>query len=189
MVEVEYWGNTSNWHKPIYLIEGSFWCLFTLRTLLFLLLFINESNIEHLTETERNQCEGMVTYTELGQVLKDMKNGKTPGTDGFTVEFYKFFGGDIGQILLESLNEALQKKELSITQKQGIITLIPKNNKPRELIQNWRPITLLNVDYKLLSGVFANRIKKVLPKLMVMIKRDLLRTGTLEKISEQSLMG
>ena len=67
---------------------------------------------------------------------------------------------------MESLNEALQKKELSITQKQGIITLIPKNNKPRELIQNWRPITLLNVDYKLLSGVFANRIKKVLPKLI-----------------------
>ena len=82
-----------------------------------------------------------------------MKNGKTPGTDGFTVEFYKFLGGDIGQILLESLNEALRKKELSITQKQGIIMLIPKNNKPRVLIQNWRPITLLNVDYKLLSGL------------------------------------
>ena len=40
MVEVEYWGNTSNWHKPIYLIEGSFWCLFTLRTLLFLFISI-----------------------------------------------------------------------------------------------------------------------------------------------------
>ena len=41
MVDVEYCGNTSNWHKPIYLIEGSFWCLFTLRTLLFLFMFIN----------------------------------------------------------------------------------------------------------------------------------------------------
>ena len=65
----------------------------------------------------------MVTYTELALVLKDMKNRKTSGTDGFTVEFYKFFWGDIGQILLESLNEALAKRELSITQKQGIITL------------------------------------------------------------------
>ena len=44
--------------------------------------------------------------------------------------------------VLKSLNEA----ELSTTPKQGIITLLPKNNKPREYIQNWRPITLLNVE-------------------------------------------
>ena len=82
------------------------------------------------------------------------------------MEFYKFFGPDIGLLLLDNLNEALINKELSITQKQGIISLIPKNNKQRDLIQNWRPITLLNVDYKLLSTVFANRIKAVLPKLI-----------------------
>ena len=50
--------------------------------------------------------------------------------------------------------------------KQVLITLIPKGNKPRELIKNWLPITLLNVDYKLLSGVLALRIKKLLPSVI-----------------------
>ena len=98
--------------------------------------------------------------------LKNMKNGKSPGTDGYTAEFYKFFWKDIGNFVLESLNESFTTGELSTTQKQGLITLLPKGNKPRELIKNWRPITLLNVDYKLLSGVLASRIKEVLPSII-----------------------
>ena len=60
----------------------------------------------------------------------------------------------------------LKKGELSVTQKQGVITLLPKGDKPREFIKIWRPITLLNVDYKLLSGVMASRIKSVLPDII-----------------------
>ena len=67
---------------------------------------------------------------------------------------------------MNSLNEAFQVGELSQTQKQGIITLLPKGDKPREFIKNWRPISLINVDCKLLSGVLACRIKKVLPKII-----------------------
>ena len=65
-----------------------------------------------------------------------MKNGKYPSTDGFTSEFYKFFWVDIGNEVLKSLNEAFYTGELSTTPKQGIITLLPKNNKPREFIKN-----------------------------------------------------
>ena len=79
----------------------------------------------------------------LLQVLNSMKNGKSLGMDGFTAEFYKFFYVDIGTEVLKSLNEAFYTGELSTTQKQEIITLLPKNNKPREFIQNWRPITLI----------------------------------------------
>lgn len=55
---------------------------------------------------------------------------------------------------------------LSISQKQGIITCIPKPNKSRESLKNWRPISLLNVIYKMCSGVIANRIKSVLNQLI-----------------------
>ena len=58
----------------------------------------------------------------------------------------------------------LLQKVNSHMQKQGIITLLPKNNKPRDKIKNWRPITLLNIEYKLVASVLANRMKKVLPK-------------------------
>ena len=95
-----------------------------------------------------------------------MKNGKSPGSDGFTIEFYKFFWNDIGYFLLRSLNHSFYSEELSITQKQGIISIIPKGQKPREYLKNWRPISLLNNSYKLLSSCLANRLKQILAKLI-----------------------
>ena len=91
-----------------------------------------------------------------------MKNNKSPGVDGFTVEFFKFFWVDVGQFILRSLNYGYRNGSLSITQKQGVITCIPKPNKSRVNLKNWRPISLLNVIYKLASTVIANRFKKVL---------------------------
>ena len=94
-----------------------------------------------------------------------MKNGKSPGADGFAAEFYKFFWADLGTYLIKCLNEAFDKGELSVTQKQGIITLLPKGDKPREFLKNWRPNSLLNV-IMLLEGAMANRMKKVLPSII-----------------------
>ena len=60
----------------------------------------------------------------------------------------------------------LHKSELSATQKQGLIVCIPKGDKPKEYIKNWRPISLLNVVYKIGPSCIANRLKKVLPSLI-----------------------
>ena len=69
---------------------------------------------------------------------------------------------DIGSFLIRSLNHGFQKGELSLTQKQGVINIIPKKDKHREFLKNWRPISLLNVSYKIASSCIANRIKTVL---------------------------
>ena len=71
-----------------------------------------------------------------------MKNGKSPGMDGFTTEFYKFFW-------IRSFNHGYEKGHLSVTQRQGVITCLPKEGKSKFYIKNWRPISLLNVDYKM----------------------------------------
>ena len=55
---------------------------------------------------------------------------------------------------------------MSITQKEGIITCIPKEGKPEQFLRNWRPITLLNTSYKIESLCTAARIKIVLPKII-----------------------
>ena len=117
--------------------------------------FVSDTNIKSLSYQDKMLCNRLVNKAQLLQVLKSMKNGKSPGTDGFTSEFYKFFWVDIGNEVLKSLNEAFYTGELSTTQKQGIITLLSKNNKPREFIQNWRPIILSNVECKLLARVLA----------------------------------
>ena len=105
-------------------------------------------------------------YSELGFALKNMKNNKSPGLDGFTVEFFKFFWTDIGHFILQSLNYGYRNGSLSITQKQGVITCIPKQNKSQINLKNWRPISLLNVIYKLASAVISNRLKKVLDNII-----------------------
>ena len=95
-----------------------------------------------------------------------MKNNKSPGIDGFTAEFYKFFWNNLGVYLVRSLNYAYITENLSVTQKQGIITCIPKEGKSKEYLKNWQPISLLSVDLKIGSAPIAARIKKVLNTLI-----------------------
>lgn len=123
-------------------------------------------DLPKLSEKDKSSLENEITLEEASWALKNMKNKKSPGSDGFTAEFFKFFWQDIGMFVVRSLNEGYRKGELSSTQKEGIIICIPKENKPREYIENWRPISLLNVVYKIGSSCIANRLKCVLPSLI-----------------------
>ena len=67
---------------------------------------------------------------------------------------------------MDSINYAYHKGELSIDQRRGIISLIPKKGKNRLLLKNWRPISLLNTDYKILTKCLSHRIQDVLPSII-----------------------
>ena len=108
----------------------------------------------------------MISEEEFSTVLKEFKTNKTPGTDGFSAKFYKFFWSDLGTEMTASFNYAFQKGSLSISQKRGIISLIPKKNKDKTLLENLRPISLLNVDYKIMTKSIAKRLEKALPKMI-----------------------
>ena len=98
--------------------------------------------------------------------MDSFQTNKSPGNDGIPIEFYKRCWNLISQPFLESVSESFEKGEMSNSQKQAVITLIEKKGKDRCLIENWRPISLLNVDAKILSKVIATRIKKVLPDII-----------------------
>ena len=72
----------------------------------------------------------------------------------------------LGSFVVRSLNDCFRKGELSTTQKEGVIICIPKGDKSKDLIKNWRPISLLNVVYKIGSACIAKRLKSVLPSLI-----------------------
>ncbi|GFO33598.1 Pol-like protein [Plakobranchus ocellatus] len=118
-----------------------------------------------LTAEEAILIEGKITYEEASTVLKNMKNNKSPGSDGFTIEFFKFFWRDIGYFLIKSISHSFDSGHLSITQREGLITCIPKPGKSKKQLKNWRPITLLNISYKIVSGCIAQRIKSLLNKI------------------------
>ena len=87
-----------------------------------------------------------------------MANNKAPGCDGLSPEFYKYFWPDIKTLLIDSLNEGYYRGELSESQKQSILTLIFKKG-DRKLLDNWRPISLLNTDYKIIARVLSQRLQ------------------------------
>ena len=79
-----------------------------------------------------------------------------------STEFYFTFWPILGKTIVEAFNEGFETKMLSNSQRQGVITLIEKEGKDPLYMKNYRPITLLNVDYKILSKVLATRVKEVL---------------------------
>ena len=129
-------------------------------------LFFGESTTKSLDPQDREKCEGLLTKMKCLQALKSMEPNKTPGSDGLPAEFYTFFWADVSDYLVNSLNHAYGSGQLSVTQRRGIIKLIPKKDAEPFLIKNWRPITLLNCDYKIGAKAIANRLKTFLPKLI-----------------------
>ena len=126
----------------------------------------NINEIPRLDTFHSDKLEGDITYDEALSILKNMKNNKSPGSDGFTVEFFKFFWSDIGHFIVKALNNSFQLGELALTLKEGIITCIPKGDKPKQFLKNWKPVSLLNVTYKIASSCIASRLKNVLPHLI-----------------------
>ena len=122
-----------------------------------------------LSDSQRNQMEGLISVEELTKYLKKSKNNVSPGSSGFTNEFYKFFWNDLKIFVSNAINYGYENGMLSVTQRLGIITLIPKGDKDKTFIKNWRPLTLLNTLYKLVSGCIVERIK---PHLNTLINGD-----------------
>ncbi|KAL9976393.1 hypothetical protein ACROYT_G013691 [Oculina patagonica] len=123
-------------------------------------------HIPKLSEEQKRACEGKISLEECSCLLDSFRDNKTPGNDGISIEFYKRFWPLIGDSFIRCANECFEKGELSCSQKQAVITLIEKKGKDRSLLENWRPISLVNVDTKIMSKVIASRIKNVLPEII-----------------------
>lgn len=90
-----------------------------------------------------------------------MESGKAPGIDGLPVDFLKAFWSELGVDLLEVFNNSLLKGGLPLSCRRAVVTLLPKKGDLSE-IKNWRPVSLLCSDYKLLSKTLAKRMTKVM---------------------------
>ena len=114
-----------------------------------------------LSSMEAALCEGAVTLEECTAALNSFTSNKSPGVDGLTYEFYRAFWTMLGPDLVTVLNAAFREGKLSLSQRTGIITLLYKKG-DKLAPKNWRPITLLCSDYKILSKVLTGRLAKVL---------------------------
>ena len=126
----------------------------------------NIATLPTLTEEESLLCEGMLKCTDVLSALKSMSDNRSPGNDGFSKAFYLCFFSDLGMELTECLNECYHQGELTVSQRQAVITLIAKQGKDVRHITSWRPISLINVDCKALSKILVTRLSKILNKII-----------------------
>ena len=124
------------------------------------------SNISKtLSVDSKEHLDKDITFEELGYSVQNMKQNKSPGPDGITSEFYQTFWPLIGPIFHKIINKAFVEDEMTFTQYQALITLLYKKG-IREDVKNWRPISLLNCDYKIITKILSNRLRKVMHELI-----------------------
>ena len=123
-------------------------------------------SIKKVNEDDRERMEAEITEEEVGRSLKNTRNNLSPGHGGFGSDFYKIFWYFLKTVVVNAIREIYISGELPDTLRLGVIALIPKGDKDQRLITNWRPLTLLETLYKLISATLANRLKPTLDKIV-----------------------
>jgi exonuclease III len=118
-----------------------------------------------LSDNQKAECNRHIGESNIENAIKQLKSNKSPGSDGITAEFYKLYWPLIKNELTAVIKEIFAENELSRSQYKGIVALQYKQG-DRQDIKNWRPITLLNVDYKIIAKIIANKVQPILPTII-----------------------
>ena len=117
-----------------------------------------------LSEDDARALNRPITKEEVHKAIKNMRKGKSPGNDGLTAEFYQQFGEFLEDEITELMNNIMLSGELPKSQKEATLKLLFKKGDHRHL-KNWRPVSLLNVDYKILSKIMTFRLSEYMEKI------------------------
>jgi hypothetical protein len=122
--------------------------------------------LPQLEKDAKDTMDQPITPEELGNALQDLHNNKSPGIDGLPPEFYKIFWIKIKTIVCQSILHGIETGKMSVDQRRAVLTLLPKKDKDHRFIKNWRPLSLLNTDYKMLAKALATRLQASLEDLV-----------------------
>lgn len=120
----------------------------------------------HASPPDFHSLESDISQTELSTALSSLKKDKAPGPDGFTVEFFLHFSHFLIPKLHTLLSSFSSAGSASGSFLEALICLIPKENKDPRFCKNYRPISLVNIDYKIFSKSLATRLEPLLPLLL-----------------------
>ena len=120
--------------------------------------FLEKFNLPRLNQ-EGTEIRNLITTTEIEAVIKNLPKDKSPGPDAFTGEFYQTFREELMPILLKLSQKIVEEGTLPSSFYEATIILIPKPDKDNTKKENYRLVSLMDIDAKILNKILANRIQ------------------------------
>uniref|UniRef100_A0A3B1IC81 Reverse transcriptase domain-containing protein n=1 Tax=Astyanax mexicanus TaxID=7994 RepID=A0A3B1IC81_ASTMX len=122
-------------------------------------------NITPCNDADFEFIKGEIQKGEIERAITQLNRGKAPGPDGFPAELYMCFNKELSDLMCAVLNEGIKQNNMHDEFYEGIINLLYKKGDEYEL-NNWRQVTLMNIEYKIFAKVLMNRLEKILDKII-----------------------
>ena len=128
--------------------------------------FLEQYNFPKLIQEEIENLNRPITSTEIATVIRNLPKNKSPGPDSFTAKFSQKFRKELTHILVKLFQKIAEEGKLPNSFYEFTITLIPKPDKDATKKENYSPISLMNIDAKILNKILANRIQQHIKKII-----------------------
>ena len=132
--------------------------------------FLEKYNFPKLDQEEIENLNRPITRTEIETVITNLPTNKIPGLDGFTGEFYQNFREELTPILLKLFQKIAEEGKLPNSFYEATITLLPKPDNDPTKKENYRPISLRNIDAKVLKNFLETESNNILKRSYIMTK-------------------